>query len=120
MLPLSPDHGLSLEEKEKHYYGKHDSALFYVTPGSTRDGKHYPSASVADEMGMARVKYAKERIFYLVEEGCNIQPVDQKCYVKFVKTDFRSIILSAALPNSPVYCNEEFPALPLGQKPPTL
>ena len=28
--------------------------------------------------------------------------------------------LSAALPNSPVYCNEEFPALPLGQKPPTL
>jgi len=28
--------------------------------------------------------------------------------------------VSAALPNSPVYCNEEFPALPLGQKPPTL
>lgn len=43
MIPLSPDMGKTLQEKEKHYFAQGVGAVFLLTPGSERNGKPYPS-----------------------------------------------------------------------------
>ncbi|MDO8738944.1 hypothetical protein [Candidatus Deferrimicrobium sp.] len=94
MIPLSPDKGKTLQEKEKHYFSVVDGAVFLITPGSERDGKLYPSPSVADEMGQAKVAYtsAPERVSYLVDNRCTIQAVDQRSYILFDRENIRSIL----------------------------
>lgn len=98
MIPLSPDYGHSLKHKEDNYFNTHNGALFLITKGAQRDGKWYPSPSLADEMGRAREKYPDEKKrFYLVEKDCHIQAIDPKCYIPFDRNDVRKIIQALIL-----------------------
>lgn len=94
MIPLSPDRGLTLEDKEKHHFDSADGALFIITPGAERLGNFYPSPSVTHEMGQAKQKFQKkpECAIYLVDEDCKLPAVDQKSYISFNRKDIRSII----------------------------
>ena len=94
MVALSPNRGLTLEKKEKHYFDSASGALFIITPGSERLGSEFPSPSVAHEMGQAKQKFQKkpECVIYLVDEGCDLPAIDQKAYIHFNRKDIRSII----------------------------
>ena len=97
MIPISPDKGMSLEEKENHYYNECSGALFLLTPGSDRDGKKYPSPSVNQEIGLAKQKYDKEKIFYLRDPECSLSAIDQKAYIPYHVNDKRKPIQALTL-----------------------
>ncbi len=94
MIPLSPNLGLSLVEKEGHYIKSCDGAIFIVTPGAARSGQDYPSPSVSVEIGQIneRFKTQPERIIYLWEEGCAPPTIHQKAFINFNRSNIRSII----------------------------
>lgn len=94
MIPKSVDGGRTLQDKEDDHFADAAGAIFLITPGSTRGKKPYPSPSVADEMGRAKVyfKSAPERVMYLVDKRCQVQSVDQRSYVAFDRGNMRSVI----------------------------
>jgi len=94
MIPLAPDKGLTLDNKEKHYFDSSEGAIFLITPGSERFGSFFPSPSVSHEMGQAKQKFENkpECVIYLVDESCNMPAIDQKTYIPFVRSDIRSVI----------------------------
>jgi len=96
MIPLSTDRGLTLDEKEKHYFDLAIGAIFLITPGSERFGSFFPSPSVSHEMGQAKQKFQEkpESVIYLVDNGCNIPAIDQRVYIPFNRNDVRSIIFA--------------------------
>lgn len=93
MIPMEPDRGLTLQDKEAHYIESAIGAIFIITPGSERLGKLFPSPSVTEEMGQAKQKFEKypERIIYWVDKRCNLQSIDQRSYIPFDRDDIRSI-----------------------------
>jgi hypothetical protein len=94
MVAVSPDRGLTLEGKEKHYFETANGAIFIITPGSERLGSLYPSPSVSHEMGQAKQKFAKkpECVVYLVDKNCNLPTIDQQSSIVFDRSDARSIL----------------------------
>jgi len=94
MIPKSADRGKTRQAKEDAYFSAAAGAIFLITPGSMRDQKLFPSPSVADEMGRARefFKTTPEKITYLVQKGCQIQSVDQRCYISFERENMRSVL----------------------------
>ena len=94
MIPLAPGRGDTLQEKERRLFVKAQGAVFLVTPGATRHEMSYPSPSVTDEMGMARVLFRDRpaSIIYLVDESCEIQSVDQTAHIRFKRDDIRSVV----------------------------
>lgn len=99
MIPSSPDLGLTLQDKEKHYLDSADGMIFLITPGSERLGQLFPSPSVSDEMGQAKqiFKREPERIMYLVDKECKIQAIDQRCYIPFDRVNIRSVLEAITL-----------------------
>src|SRR5258706_6943821 len=97
MIPYAPDRG-TLEAKEEHYMNGAPGLLFLITAGSERDGKKYPSPSVAAEMGRAQeiFKGNRDKVNYLVEHDCNIQAIDQQTYVRFDRTNISSVLEALA------------------------
>jgi len=93
-ISWSPDRGRTLYGKEKYYFDSADGMIFLITPGSVRDEKAFPSPSVNVEMGLATEKFRKnpERLIYLVEKGCSIPSIDQRCYIHFNREKIRSIL----------------------------
>jgi len=95
-IPTSPDKGRTLQEKEELYFKEKDvdGAIFLITPGSIRDDKPFPSPSVSHEMGQAQKEFSgtPERVIYLVEDGCTLPAIDQKCYTPFNKSNMRSVL----------------------------
>jgi len=94
MISVSPDRGLSLEDKEGHYFDSAAGAIFVITPGSERFGSFFPSPSVSHEMGQAKQKFQKkpESVIYLVDQNCNLPAIDQQVYITFNRGDIRSVI----------------------------
>lgn len=94
MIPLSPDKGMTLDEKEKYHFESADGAIFIITPGSERLGELYPSPSVSHEMGQAKIKFRRqpENVVYLVDGACKMPSIDQSTYVQFQWNNTRSII----------------------------
>lgn len=99
LIPLSADTGGTLESKESHYFNNCDGAVFLLTPGAIRDGKHFPSPSVSHEMGQAKIYFQDrpEKVVYLVDSECATPAIDQKSYISFNRSDHRSIVKSSAL-----------------------
>ncbi len=98
-IPMEPDLGLTLQDKEAHHIESSGGAIFIITPGSERLGKVFPSPSVAEEIGQAKQKFKKypERIIYLLDKRCNLQAIDQRSYISFDRNDIRSIIEALTL-----------------------
>lgn len=96
MIPLSANNGLTLEQKEKHYFDEADGALFLITPGSKRFDEIYPSPSVNHEMGQAKQKFATmpQNVIYLVDGECTLPVIDQKARIIFNRKDIRSVIVA--------------------------
>lgn len=96
MIPLSPDKGFTLEDKEEHYLNEAEGAIFMLTPGSERLGSLYPSPSVTHEMGQVKQKFKTNpnNVVYLVDKDCNLPTIDQKSYILFNRNDIRSVIES--------------------------
>lgn len=94
MIPLSPDKGLSLEDKEEYYLEDASGIIFIITPGSERLGSMYPSPSVSHEMGQVKGKFKGKpsNVIYLVDNKCNLPAIDQKSYILFNRNDMRSVI----------------------------
>lgn|SRR3990172_13114877 len=99
MIPLSPDFGKTLQAKEEHYFDVVNGAIFLITPGSERNGRLFPSPSVADEMGQAKQKFKNipEKVIYLVDTDCNLQAIDQKAYIPFSRENARSMLEAITL-----------------------
>jgi hypothetical protein len=94
MIPRATDGGRTLQRKEEDAFEAVEAAVFVITPGSQRNGKWFPSPSVADEMGRAKERFKQEpwRLIYLVDAECNIQAVDQIAYIPFTRTDHRVMV----------------------------
>ncbi len=94
MIPLSPDMGLTLEDKEEYYLKDASGIIFIITPGSERLGSMYPSPSVTHEMGQVKEKFKEKpsNVIYLVDNKCNLPAIDQKSYNLFNRNDMRSVI----------------------------
>lgn len=94
MIPLSPDKGFTLEDKEEHYLKNVSGIIFIITPGSERFGSMYPSPSVSHEMGQVKEKFRENprNVIYLVDQKCHIPAIDQKSYILFNRNDMRSVI----------------------------
>jgi len=94
MIPKAPNLGRTLQAKEDGYFAVADGAIFLITPGADRNGQAVPSPSVADEMGRAREQFKStpEAVIYLVQAGCQIQAVDQACYIHFQRENIRSVV----------------------------
>jgi hypothetical protein len=94
MIPVEADRGLTLQDKEGKYIGSAAGIIFLLTPGAERFEKYFPSPSVTDEMGQAKQKFSNtpERIIYMKDVSCNIQAIDQRCYIPFDRGDIRSVI----------------------------
>lgn len=94
MIPVSPDKGLTLEQKEKHYFDSADGFIFIITPGCERLGSLFPSPSVTHEMGQAKNKFQKSpgKVNYLVEDNCKLPAIDQKAYIYFKRNDIRTVL----------------------------
>jgi len=97
MISYAPDRG-PLEAKEQHYMETAEGLVFFITAGSERDGKKYPSPSVTDEMGRAKqiFKDKRSKVIYLLEKDCTIQAVDQQTYIQFDRSDIRSVLEAIA------------------------
>lgn len=93
-IPVSPDHGHTLEGKENIYFDTAAGAIFILTPGSVRDNTKYPSASVNAEMGIAKEKFKKtpEKVVYLCDKDCKPPAIDQKTYISFDRNEIRSVL----------------------------
>ncbi|MBI5739990.1 MAG: hypothetical protein HZA16_04640 [Nitrospirae bacterium] len=87
MIPLAPNRGNTLQDKEKYFFDSADGAIFLVTPRTESS----PSSSVSLEMGLAK-KFIPEKVIYLVEKNCNVATIDQKPHIKFDRNNIRSII----------------------------
>ncbi|MHB8482726.1 MAG: hypothetical protein ACYDBV_08345 [Nitrospiria bacterium] len=59
MIALSPNKGLTLEEKEKYYFENAIGAIFIITPGSEREGAKFASPSINVEIGLTKKKFEK-------------------------------------------------------------
>lgn len=94
MIPLSPNNGFTLEEKEKYHFDSANGAVFIITPGAERLGQIYPSPSVTHEMGQAKQKFKDkpESVIYLVDEKCKLPVVDQRAYINFNRGEIRSVL----------------------------
>lgn len=79
MIPLAPNKGKTLQDKEEHYFDSADGAIFLITPRI----ENFPSSSVSDEMGQAKQKFKDkpEKVIYLVDKNCTVQVIDQKPYI---------------------------------------
>ena len=94
MISRSPDRGLTLDAKEQACIDEASGAVVLITPGSERGGRQYPSPSVADEMGQSKQRFRKtpEALIYLVDSTCSIQAVDQRSYIRFDRSDIRTVL----------------------------
>lgn len=92
-IPLSPNLGFTLAQKEKHYFESAAGILFIITPGSERLGELglYPSPSVSQEIGQAQTKFENkpECVIFLVDEECNMQAINQQAYISFNRKNIR-------------------------------
>jgi hypothetical protein len=90
MIPLAPNKGKTLQDKEEHFFDSADGAIFLITPRIESS----PSSSVSHEMGQAKQKFKNkpEKVIYLVDKNCTVSTIDQKSYIKFDRDNIRSII----------------------------
>ena len=87
--------GDTLAGKERRVLDEAEGFIFLLTPGSERDGKKgYASQSVCDEMGRAdeRFKNDPSKVIYLADSEWQAHAINQKAYIRFTRTDHRSIV----------------------------
>lgn len=86
--------GRTLHAKEQEGFDQANVFVFLLTPGSVRKGVVYPSQSVCDEMGRAKERFKEEpwRIINLVDSGCQPQTIDQSAYIRFDRSNHRSVV----------------------------
>lgn len=122
MIPLSPDLGMTLEQKEERYFDLADGAIFLVTPGSERAGVKFPSPSVSHELRQAKQKFSSkpESVICLVDEECKMPAIDQIAYVSFRRQNMRSVISAFTQMLKNFKRAEFFPGLLISIKPANL
>lgn len=98
MIPLAPDLGRTLEDKETAYLSRARGALFLLTPGCERKGLSFPSPSVNVELGWMKALFAQApgRVTYLLDSRCTLPAIDQKARIEFNAADHRSVVRAIA------------------------
>ncbi|MEW6600062.1 MAG: hypothetical protein AB1499_03750 [Nitrospirota bacterium] len=90
MIPLAPNKGKTLQDKEEHYFDYAAGTIFLITPRTESS----PSSSVSHEMGQAcqKFRYTPHKVIYLVDKNCTVPTIDQKSYIGFDRDNIRSVI----------------------------